>query len=151
VQAEVFVLWLNGDHVEISGPCGTDPWYIESGEGEDPMEVVNRLASKALGPPLLVHSTSWRRDRGAVILSFVVVVDATQVEGLVTSPVLRAELARGTATAAAVGIAHAQVLEHALRHLSWLAVDDVHVRDTLSQSWRHVLSGYVPEPFRHLG
>jgi len=36
--------------------------------------VVTRLATKLLGKPLLVHSTSWRRARGGVILSFVVVI-----------------------------------------------------------------------------
>lgn len=42
-------------------------------------------------------------------------------------------------------------MEHGLRHLAWLARDDEVVRATLSDQWRAVLDGYVPEPFRHLG
>lgn len=35
---------------------------------------MDRIVRDQLGEPLLVHSTSWRRDREAVILSFVVVI-----------------------------------------------------------------------------
>jgi hypothetical protein len=42
------------------------------------------------------------------------------------------------------------VLEHALRHLAWLAIDDRVVHSTLSEQWQELLKGYVPEPFRHL-
>jgi len=30
VQAEVFVVRLRGDRLELTGPCGPDAWYIES-------------------------------------------------------------------------------------------------------------------------
>src|SRR5947209_1548929 len=124
VQAEVFVVWLNGDRLELSGPCGAAPWYIEVGAGEHPLDVATRVVGQALGPPRLVHSTSWRRDREAVILSFLVVVEPQQVRELDSEPVGRRELARSAATTAPPDIAHAQVLEHALRHLAWLAHDD---------------------------
>jgi hypothetical protein len=42
-------------------------------------------------------------------------------------------------------------LEHGLRHLAWLAKDDDIVKKTLREDWKRVLSGYVPEPFRHIG
>jgi hypothetical protein len=79
VQAEVFVVWLNGDRLELTGPCGAAPWMLELGETEHPVDVVDRIVRDVVGPPLLVHSTSWRRDHGAVILSFVVVIDAALV------------------------------------------------------------------------
>jgi hypothetical protein len=41
-------------------------------------------------------------------------------------------------------------VEHALRHMAWLAQDDAAVRAALSPGWLAVLAGYVPEPFRHL-
>jgi len=41
------------------------------------------------------------------------------------------------------------VLEHALRHLSWLAKDDPVVADEL-RDWAGVLGAYAPEPFRSL-
>jgi hypothetical protein len=104
-----------------------------------------------MGEPLLVHSTSWRRARGSVILSFVVVNREDQAPELAGIPIGRAELARNTATAAPVQIAHQQVLEHGLRHLAWLVREDEVVRSTLDARWTRLLSEYVPEPFRHLG
>ena len=47
-------------------------------------------------------------------------------------------------------VATAQVVEHGLRHLAWLVHDDPHVAAALPDEWRHVLAGYVAEPFRHL-
>jgi hypothetical protein len=120
------------------------------GPGDDPVEVVSRLSRNLMGEPLLVHSTSWRRARGSVILSFVVVNRADQAPELPGIPIGRAELARSGATNAPMAIAHQQVLEHGLRHLAWLVTDDATVRSLLSQEWKQVLSGYVPEPFRHL-
>src|SRR5262245_33066107 len=104
-----------------------------------------------MGEPLLVHSTSWRRARGSVILSFVVVVGQRQAPELPGILIGRAELARSGATQAPVAIAHEQVLEHGLRQLAWLVEDDATVRSALGEAWRQVLAGYAPEPFRHLG
>ena len=145
------MLRLSGGEPVLAGPCGPAPWYIEVGAGDDPVEVVHRLARDLMGEPLLVHSTSWRRARGAVILSFVVVNRDDQALDLPGIPIGRAELARSGATHAPVTIAHQQVLEHGLRHLAWLLADDAVVRSVLSEDWSRVLAGYVPEPFRHLG
>ncbi|HKV87692.1 MAG TPA: hypothetical protein VJT78_06825 [Candidatus Dormibacteraeota bacterium] len=136
---------------ELAGPCGPDPWYIEVGAADDPVEVVARLSSNLMGAPLLVHSTSWRRDRGGVILSFVVVNAPGQASELAGVPIERADLARNSATSAAATIRTNQVLEHGLRHLAWLATEDETVKATLDDRWKLVLSSYVPEPFRHLG
>lgn len=108
------------------------------------------MARKNLGEPLLVHSTSWRRDRAAVILTFVCVVPPTAVDGFASTPVRRAELARGGTTSAAERIGWEQVTEHALRHLAWLVDDDAVVADALGGTWRTPLSTYTPEPFRPL-
>ncbi len=135
VQAEVFVVWLNGDRLELSGPCGAEPWYIEVNRGDDPVQVVARLAAQVRAPD-------------AVILSFAVVVD--HVHGMASVPIQRADLARSAATAAPSEIAYAQVLEHGLRHLAWLARDDPVVSGELSETWHAVLNSYVPEPFRGL-
>lgn len=136
--------------IELAGPCGPDPWYIEVGAKDDPVEVVARLSRNLMGDPLLVHSTSWRQARGSVILSFVVVNAENQAPELAGIPIGRAELARSEATKAAKKIATNQVLEHGLRHLAWLARDDEVVKKTLSDDWKRVLSGYVPEPFRNI-
>src|SRR6187455_1470936 len=130
VQAEVFVIWLNGDHLELTGPDGPAPWLIELGATDHPVEVVDRIVRDVVGPPLLVHSTSWRRDRDAVILSFVVVIAPDLVGSMASVPIDRADLARSEATAAPRDIAVTAVIEHGLRHLAWLAEDDPVVAQT---------------------
>ena len=149
VQAEIFVVWFNLDHLELTGPCGPAPWYVELSATDHPVEVVDRMVRQTLGSPRLVHSTSWRRDRDAVILSFVVVIDSPG--DMASVPIGRAELARSEATAAPAAIAYTQVVEHGLRHLAWLAHDDPVVKRELSPAWRAALATYVPEPFRNLG
>jgi hypothetical protein len=151
VQAEVFVVWLAADHLELTGPCGPAPWLLELGATDHPVEVVTRIVRDVIGEPLLVHSTSWRRDRNAVILSFVVIIDATLVGSMASLPVARSELARGEATAAPREVASTQVVEHGLRHMAWLAQDDPAVAAELPMGWRTLLAEYVPEPFRNLG
>ncbi len=151
VQAEVFVVWLAGDHLELTGPCGPAPWLLELGPTDHPVDVVTRIVRDVVGEPLLVHSTSWRRDRDAVILSFVVVIDDTLVGSMASLPIARSDLARGEATAAPREIATTQVVEHGLRHMAWLAEDDPVVAATLPAGWRDLLAAYVPEPFRNLG
>ena len=145
------MLRLRSGHAELAGPCGPDPWYIEVGEDEDPVEVVTRLSRNLMGAPLLAHSTSWRRARGAVVLSFVVVNAEHQAPELAGIPITRMELARSGATRAPEAIASWQVLEHGLRHLAWLAKEDETVKATLSDAWKSVLADYVPEPFRNIG
>ena len=141
---------LRSGQLELTGPCGADAWYIESHDDDDPMEIVKRLSTNLMGPPLLVHSTSWRRGQGGVLLSFLVVIGEDQAGDLAGVPIGRAELARNSATEAAKGIGANQVVEHALRHMAWLAQDDPAVRTALSPGWVAALAGYVPEPFRHL-
>ncbi|MFL5751714.1 MAG: hypothetical protein ACJ767_13975 [Chloroflexota bacterium] len=151
VQAEVFVIWLNGSRLELTGPDGPQPWLIELGPTDHPVEIVDRIVRDVVGPPLLVHSTSWRRDREAVILSFMVVIEPYLAASLASRPIGRAELARSEATAAPHEIAYDQVVEHGIRHLAWLVADDPVVAGELSEAWRRVLANYVPEPFRVLG
>jgi hypothetical protein len=144
------VLRLHGAAPELAGPCGPEPWYMEVGDDEDPVEVVSRLSTDLLGAPLLVHSTSWRRARGGVILTFIVVIRDDQAPELEGVPIGRAELARNTATEAPKSIAAAQVIEHGLRHLAWLAREDPVVPTVLNDGWKAYLAGYVPEPFKHI-
>jgi hypothetical protein len=147
----VFVVRMRGGTLELTGPCGPDAWYIESHDKDDPMDLVKRLSTNLMGPPLLVHSTSWRRGLGGVLLSFLVVIGEDQATDLEAVPVARADLARNSATEAARRISTTQVVEHALRHMAWLAQDDPAVKATLSPEWHAALAGYVPEPFRHIG
>jgi hypothetical protein len=151
VQAEVFVVWLDGERIQLTGPDGPQPWMLQLGATDHPVEVVDRIVRDVVGPPILVHSTSWRRDRDAVILSFVVVIARELVGSMSSVPIERAELARSAATAAPRDIATGAVVEHGLRHLAWLVQDDPVVAAELPPAWRPLLAGYVPEPFRALG
>jgi hypothetical protein len=151
VQAEVFVVWLDHDQIRLTGPDGPQPWILQLGATEHPVEVVDRIVRDVVGPPVLLHSTSWRRDREAVILSFVVVIDSRLAQGMASEPIERAELARSAATAAPSDIETSAVVEHGLRHLAWLAEDDPVVGAELPEAWRPVLASYVPAPFRNLG
>lgn len=65
-------------------------------------------------------------------------------------PIRRADLARSTADQAPAEIGSNQVLEHALRHLAWLAKEDDVVAATLSDAWKTELMTYVPSPFQQL-
>jgi len=150
VQAEIFVLHMGGGAIRLAGPCGPEAWYVELGPDDDPLDTAARMIRSNVGEPIVVHSTSWRRTRDAVVLSFVAVVDADLVRSFEAVDVGRSDLARNAAAAAPDAIETAQVLEHGLRHLAWLVQDDPVVADELPSPWRNVLSGYVPEPFRHL-
>src|SRR6476646_939889 len=149
VQGEICVVWLHDDRPELTGPCGPAPWLVELGAIDHPVDVVDRIVRDVVGEPLLVHSTSWRRDREAVILSFVVVIDDVLVGSMASLPIARSELARGDATAAPQAIATGQVVEHGLRHMAWLAQDDPVVAAELPSGWTTLLAEYVPEPFRN--
>jgi hypothetical protein len=151
VRAEIFLVWLNGRRLELTGPDGPTPWIVQLDDAEHPVEVVERIVTGIVGPPALLHSTSWRRTGASVILSFVVVIGPEQVGDMQSAPVGRSELARSEATRAPAHIGHGQVLEHGLRHLAWLAQDDAVVKARLSSDWHDALADYVPEPFRSLG
>lgn len=150
VLGEVFVVIDGEDGIEVTGPCGPEAWHIEVAPGDDPMIVVAEVVTRVLGAPSLLHSTSWRRAKGAVTLTFVAVVERAQVDGMARRAVHRVELARGEATTAPKGIAGDEVLEHALRHLAWLSQDDDVVRGILDDRWLAHLDSYTPEPFRTL-
>lgn len=151
VQAEVFVIWLDDGRLALTGPCGSAPWLIELADTEHPIEAVARIVRGVVGEPILVHSTSWRRDGHAVILTFIVAIAPALVGGMESAPIGRADLARSAASAAPRDIGYEQVLEHGLRHLAWLSKDDPVVGAELGADWRNALAGYVPEPFMALG
>jgi hypothetical protein len=84
-----------------------------------------------------------------VILTFVAVV-ATVPESMQRSLIGRSDLARSTATSAPEAIGFESVLEHGLRHLAWLAREDVVVGEALDGRWHAYLAGFIPEPFQQL-
>jgi hypothetical protein len=147
VTIEVFTVCRRGGGLMLTGPCGAAPWLIESG-GEHPLETAVRIIEGALPDSLLVHSTSWRFERNAVILTFLAVIE--EPGGMEVAPVGRTDLARNAEHSAPSEISHGQVLEHALRHLAWLAEDDDVVKRALDEGWHQTLASYVPAPFQQL-
>ncbi|MEX2279896.1 MAG: hypothetical protein WEA76_07380 [Acidimicrobiia bacterium] len=148
VTAEVYTLVREGPDLVLTGPCGPAPWLIEAARSEHPLDTVRRIVTGAIHGVLLLHSTSWRHDRDSVMLTFVVVVSGRG--DMAGTSVSRVDLARSEATQAPASIAHSQVLEHAIRHLAWLASTDDIVRSTLDPEWHAILDTYVPEPFQQL-
>src|SRR5437762_1954024 len=90
VQAEVFVLCLRQGTIELTGPCGPAPWYIETTPDEHPVEVVHRLVADVIGDAELIHSTSWRQGRDGIILSFFVIINSELADTMQSSPIGRA-------------------------------------------------------------
>lgn len=148
VQAEVLALRLGDGGIELTGPCGPVPWYIQVGPADDPLLLAAAMVRSNLGEPLAVHSTSWRRARGAVVLTFAAALGARHEGRIESQPVRRVALARNSATGPPAAISAGQVIEHALRHLAWLMADDEVVADRLGYPWARALRGYRPEPFR---
>ncbi|HKW72192.1 MAG TPA: hypothetical protein VJQ08_05140 [Candidatus Dormibacteraeota bacterium] len=102
--------------------------------------------------PVVVHSTSWRSEESRIILTYIAAVHPPAQlprDSLVELKVQRAKLARGEALSAPKAIGVEAVLEHALRHLSWLVKDDPAVMQALA-GWKTVLADFQPEPFRAL-
>ena len=150
VRAEVFVVAHDGDQALLTGPDGPHAWHIETANDEHPLDLVRSMATSTMDEVLLVHSTSWRWDRQAVILTFLVVVESSTTSPMRSTPIVRSDLARSTAHEAPADIGSNQVLEHALRHLAWLAKEDPLVGETLSEAWITELSTYVPSPFQQI-
>jgi hypothetical protein len=133
-------------------PVGEASWRVPGASGEHPGESAGAALTKAGLRAEAVHSTSWRHDRGRLVLTYVAVLEdpGGAPEGFEEGPVRRAELVRGSATDAPPAVGVEAVIEHALRHLAWLRADDPSMGRTLGPEWGAVLAGYQPEPFRAL-
>lgn len=143
--------------LDAGGLFWLKPVHAESlraglGSKQKPHDAVLEVLAWYPLQPIVVHSTSWRHEDGRVILTYVAVVAPPKtlpVDSLVTLPVARAELARGEAMSAPAKIGVEAVLEHALRHLSWLVRDDPAVTQALAD-WKDLLAEFQPEPFKAL-
>ena len=145
---EVLPIFCDHDGLGWLKPIHASSLRVGLGVKEQPATAV----MKALGvyglTPIVVHSTSWRMENERMILTYVAIVPhAVQHAYLEPQRIGRAALARGEATAAPTVVHIEQVIEHAVRHLAWLVSDDPVIAQALA-SWREVLAGFTPEPFR---
>jgi len=145
---EVLPIFFDHDGLGWLKPIHASSLRVGLGVKEQPATAV----MKALGvyglTPIVVHSTSWRMENERMILTYVAIVPhAVQHAYLEPQRIGRAALARGEATAAPTVVHIEQVIEHAVRHLAWLVSDDPVIAKALA-SWREVLAGFTPEPFR---
>jgi len=149
---EVLPVALRDGHVVSFRPDCAGSFVVGWPAGAKPEEVAARAMAQLGIEPLVLHSTSWRHAGQEVVLTYLAVVrpDAAAPDSWETDPAGHVELARGEATAPPPAIGVAQVLEHALRHLSWLVRDDAVIAAALPD-WTEALDGYVPEPFRAFG
>ena len=149
---EVLPVALRPDGLVWMKPVHADSLRVGLPAAAKPGEVVLDVLKWYPLEPVVVHSTSWRHEEARIILTYVAVVTPPAqlpADSLVEMKVTRAELARGKAMAAPTAIAVEAVLEHALRHLSWLVKDDPAVTEALAD-WKSVLAAFQPEPFRAL-
>ena len=130
----------------IAGRYHATPWGRHVNEGAvewppSPWRILRALVA------------TWKRTRPDLPQNHVEPILralAEPPEFWVLTPVVRTELARGEATAPPTDIGVLQVLEHALRHVAWLAKDDPTIKSELAD-WSTALASYVPEPFRAFG
>jgi hypothetical protein len=156
MQTATALTWLEilPVFLDEQGICRLRPWDRESwrvpyaGSQEAAHVVSDRLAAADL-TPALIHSTSWRQERGAVLLTHLAVLRPPRAAArcFERRRVSRRELARGTAFSAPCLIEVEHVVEHALRHLAWLNAEDEATRAALGPEWRKTLRHYHPEPF----
>jgi class 3 adenylate cyclase/CRP-like cAMP-binding protein/tetratricopeptide (TPR) repeat protein len=149
---EVLPVFLkNGEIWWLRPSAGTSLQVEGSGSAHPGDAVVSALAEHGV-LPVAVHSTSWRFERGRLVVTYLAVLDESDpsVDGFQSAEVRRRDLARGSAFAPPPTIEIDHVVEHALRHLAWLGRDDPVIRELLHGGWFRALESYEPEPFRSL-
>jgi hypothetical protein len=149
VWLEILPVFLDARGIGALRPDGGGSWRLAYG-GDDVHRVIARELAAAGLEPRAVHSTSWRQERGAVVLTHVAAVGrpAGDVPGFRHWPVRQRAMAHGTALTPPARIDLEHVVAHALRHLAWLAVADGAVRRALGPEWRSALRRHRAEPFR---
>ena len=149
---EVLPVSLQNGQIWSLRPEHADSFVLGWPAGAQPEEVAERAIVQLGLEATVLHSTSWRHVGNEVVLTYIAVVPpgSTLPPSWQIAEVVRAELARGDATAPPSSIGVLQVQEHGLRHLAWLRKDDPTIAELLDD-WSDALSDYVPEPFRALG
>jgi hypothetical protein len=145
---EVLPIFLDHDGLGWLKPIHASSLRVGVGVNEQPATAVMKALRVYGLAPSVVHSTSWRMENERMILTYAAIVPhPVEHAYLEAKRIGRTALARGEATAAPIVVNIEQVIEHAVRHLAWLVSDDPVIAKELV-SWRDVLAGFTPEPFR---
>jgi hypothetical protein len=149
---EAVLLYLDEDGIRHLSPHGRQTLQAPWDPDLDPHEsIVDAVAGLGF-MPIMVHSTSWRVVGQLILLTFLVAVEPPRhvPDIYEVQLVTRTELARGHATGPPPQVHLSQVVEHGLRHLAWLLLEDEAIKQALAD-WSRALSEYGPEPFRAFG
>lgn len=122
---------LHADSLRVGLPASARPAEV----------VVDVLKSYPL-TAVAVHSSSWRHEGATTVLTYVAVVEP-DAAAAATASLAVIRLCAGEAHA------HGPVVEHAVRHIAWLRLNEPALGAALA-TWDGVLAGLDPEPFRAL-
>jgi hypothetical protein len=150
---EILAVTLRGAKLLWLKPVHAESLRVGLPRSAEPSDVVLQVLGLYPLLPRVVHSTSWRYEEDRVVLTYLAVVEPPESlppGSLETVEIERAELDRGGSMAPPESIQLAAVLEHVLRHLSWLIRDDLAIAAAVPD-WKGVLGTYRPEPFKALG
>ena len=149
---EALFVCRRGDRIATLRPVHAPSLQLGWKLGAEPGDVIIAAATRYGLDPIVVHSTSWRYEHDRLVLTYLAVVTPPEELSafLVEDVVVRSDLARGDTLTPPGDIDVTQVVEHALRHLAWLTVDDPAIATALA-GWKTTLAAYEPEPFRAFG
>lgn len=150
VAADQFGIWLVSEEA--------DAWRSDYVPAEsEPHRAVEQLLDERhqFNHVQLLHSTSWRTDRDAVVLTYVAVLGGHESHEFVLDVWPHARpLTVDTAQAVGKTLPHGpidpptpryiDVLMHAVRHLRFLLETDVHAQAALDDHWRRSLNDLKP-------
>ncbi len=147
---EIVPVFLGAESIYWVRPRDNSSWQIQFGSDAHPNDIVAHTVRELKSTPLVVHSTSWRFQRENLVLTYIAVISNHQVfnNGFEAVEVRPRYITKGTTTGPPEAIEIAEVVEHALRHLSWLSRDDVSVAKALPKEWVEALEPFPPQPFR---
>ncbi|MDQ6918651.1 MAG: cyclic nucleotide-binding domain-containing protein [Candidatus Dormibacteraeota bacterium] len=137
--------------IHLLRPTGSSSWLVDAAPGRSAGELVGASLAAVGLDAAIVHSTSWRQVGGRLVLTYLAVLsERAAAPGFEDSVIGRTDLARGGTHGAPAAIDVTQVVEHGLRHLSWLSRDDPVLGPALGSEWLAKVAEYQPEPFRVL-
>ena len=148
---EILAVRLAAGAIHLLRPIGSTSWLVDSVPGRSAGELVGAALAAVGLRSAIVHSTSWRQEAGRLVLTYLAVLaEPAAAPGFEDTAIARIDLARGGTHGAPAAIDVAQVVEHGLRHLSWLSQDDPVIGPALTSEWLKMVAEYQPEPFRAL-